>query len=389
MKRLIAILLSISLILVGCVSATAQDYDYRLVETVQENKPEFIKIDLDTPQFTVLDDPEYIQYLKDDIYETLEYTLSSDEYRVDGVTIQYISKEYLEELDYNSQNNIFFGYTLDDVEKIINGEKYVFTLGDDGTTVVKPFSEYDQTFDQILKNVAIGTGVILICVTVSVVSAGAGAPAAVSAVFAASAKTGTTMAISSGVISGAIAGTVEGLQTGDVDAALKTAALEGSEGFKWGAIIGAVTGGVSEAINLAAPSASTSLEIPTPREAEEHALLKYPGREQVSFLNHEEVPINTPCATRPDIVRMVDNHIEAIEVKRYNLESSTSLNTLYSELKRQVTQRVNDLPTDATQRIVLNVENRTFSEELVSAVKNNIQNILWDVYPNIPVDVMW
>ncbi|MDO4650176.1 MAG: hypothetical protein Q4B26_16175, partial [Eubacteriales bacterium] len=302
---------------------------------------------------------------------------------------KYISKEYLEELQYNSQSNIYFGYTLEEVEQIINGEKYIFTLGEDGTTVVQSFSEYDNTFAQVVKNIAVGTGVILICVTVSFVSSGVGAPAAVSAVFAASAKSGTIMALSSGAISGAIAGTVEGIQTGDMDAALKAAAVKGSESFKWGAIIGAVTGGASEAIKLANPQVSTANHIPSPREAEEHALLKYSGREQVSYLNQQEVAINTPGATRPDIVRVIDDHIEAIEVKRYNLESEKSLGTLYRELKRQVQQRIIDLPSDATQRIVLNVENRSFSAELVSTVVNNIQNKLWDIYPNIPVDVMW
>ena len=95
----------------------------------------------------------------------------------------------------------------------------------------------------------LGTGVILVCVTVSVVTAGAGAPA-VSMIFAASAKTGTVFALSSGAISGAAAGIVKTYQTGDVSEGLKAAAIEGSEAFKWGAVIGAVTGGAGETIAL-------------------------------------------------------------------------------------------------------------------------------------------
>ena len=46
------------------------------------------------------------------------------------------------------------------------------------------------------------------------------------------------------------AGILTGIQTHDKDAALKAAALQGSEGFKWGAITGAISGGVTEAAGL-------------------------------------------------------------------------------------------------------------------------------------------
>ena len=53
----------------------------------------------------------------------------------------------------------------------------MFTLGDDGDTIVTAFEAYDDTYEKVIKNVAIGTGVILICVTVSIVSEGFGVPA--------------------------------------------------------------------------------------------------------------------------------------------------------------------------------------------------------------------
>ncbi|NLE68606.1 MAG: hypothetical protein GX611_00300, partial [Clostridiales bacterium] len=80
-------------------------------------------------------------------------------------------------------------------------------------------------------------------------TAGAGAPA-ISLIFAASAKTGATMALSGAALGAASAGIITGLQTNDMDAALKAAALAGSEGFKWGAISGAVAGGASKAFAL-------------------------------------------------------------------------------------------------------------------------------------------
>lgn len=107
----------------------------------------------------------------------------------------------------------------------------------------------------MLKNVAIGTGVILVCVTVSAVSAGAGAPA-VSVIFAASAKTGALMALTSGGFGAISAGIVRGIQTGDFNEAMEAAALAGSEGFKWGAISGAISGGTQEAFALKAATRS-------------------------------------------------------------------------------------------------------------------------------------
>jgi len=91
--------------------------------------------------------------------------------------------------------------------------------------------------------------VILLCVTVSVVSGGAGAPA-VSMIFAASAKTGTAVALSSGVFSGVAAGIVTGIETSDFDESVKAAELAASEGFMWGAITGTIAGGASEAVAL-------------------------------------------------------------------------------------------------------------------------------------------
>ena len=79
----------------------------------------------------------------------------------------------------------------------------------------------------------------------SVVSAGVGAPA-VSMIFAAAAQTGTSFAVSSAVIGGAAATITTGYQTHDPEAAFKAGLLAGSEGFKWGAISGAIVGGVSE-----------------------------------------------------------------------------------------------------------------------------------------------
>lgn len=280
MKRIIAILMAFVLVMSGCSSTSNGNAtsDTTQEETVQEKEPEQKDegeasetqeqeesiIDEDAlvkdPEpadsksepreltFTGLNDPELIDYYEQAIYSNVSGLLG-DEYVIDNVSAAYISKEYIEELTYNSQSNIFFGYTLADLDAEFQGTRYVFTLGENGETTVIPLEAYDDTYEKVLKNVAIGTGVILVCVTVSVVTAGAGAPA-VSLVFATSAKTGAIFATSSGAMSAVIAGTVTGIETGDFNEALKAGALAGSESFKWGAITGAIMGGASEAVTI-------------------------------------------------------------------------------------------------------------------------------------------
>lgn len=195
-------------------------------------------------EFSGLDDENLQRYLRDTLYTALVEDLDSDQYYVENVDTKYISKEYLKELAANSKENIYFGYTLSALEQQFQGTKYVFTVGDDGHTIVHAFEDYDDTYDRVVQNVAIGTGVILVCVTVSAVTGGV-APT-VSMVFAVSAKTAAGAAVSGGAIGGSMAGISTAISTGDVSKAIDAAALGGSEGFKWGAIAGAVTGGAGE-----------------------------------------------------------------------------------------------------------------------------------------------
>lgn len=388
MNRILTLILSCVLLFSGCAAPSQRDQSYTNPTTPSPNAAATTR-QLEArfseePSFTNLDDPELLQYVEDNVYANLEYRLSSDDYIIENIATTYVSKEYLEELAYNSQENIYFGYTLSEIEAQFEGKRYVFSLGENGETIVQEFQAYDDTFDRVIQNVAIGTGVILVCVTVSAISGGVGAPA-VSMIFAASAKTGTAFALSSGTLSAASAGIVTGIQTQDLDTALKSAASAGSEAFKWGAITGVIAGGASKAIEL---QRTTSTVIPTPREAELRALEHYGGSEQCSYINGQEVPWGTPGSTRPDVVRTVGNHLEAIEVKNYNLASPQSRNTLYSELNRQVTSRLSNLPEGTTQRIVLNTEGRNFPVELTDDVTANIRRTLQDVYPDIPIDIM-
>jgi len=236
MKRIIALLLSLVMLVPGHGKAQSQP--------PLTNESGWVSVE---PQYKSLDDPQLLGYIEDLVYRDAIVALNSDEYVVENVSAVYISKEYLDEVAFNSQANIYFGYTLAELDDLFQGTKYIFTLGSDGTTTVEELLEIESDPTKtMIRNVAIGTGVILVCVTVSVVSSAVGL-SAVSAFFAASAKTATTYAVSFARFGGITAGVVKGVQTGDFDEAVEAAALGASEGFKWGAISGAICGAINEA----------------------------------------------------------------------------------------------------------------------------------------------
>lgn len=241
MKRIVTLILSMVMLLTSCGQVQPQSSTTNSATKTAE--------DIE-PHYTALDDKQLLAYIEDVVYRDTITSLDSDKYFVENVSASYLSKEYLDEVSFNSQSNIYFGYTLSELDELFQGKKYVFTLSEDGKTTLQELQEMkDTSTETMLKNVAIGTGVILICVTVSVVSAGVGAPA-VSMIFAASAKTATTFAVSSAAFGGISAGIVRGIQTGDFNEATEAAATGASEGFKWGAIGGTILGGGSEAFLL-------------------------------------------------------------------------------------------------------------------------------------------
>lgn len=240
MKRIITLCISIVMIFTCLIPVKAGPSD--------NNKKKEMTSDVFVPDYKSLDDPELLSYVENSVYQETIASLNSEEYFVEDVSAVYISKEYMEEVAYNSQSNIYFGYTLDEIDEVFQDTKYVFTLGENGETVVKELEEIeDTTMETILKNVAIGTGVILVCVTVSAVTAGT---PAVSMIFAMSATGAKTLAISSAALGGISAGTVRGIETGDFGEAIEAAAIGASEGFKWGAISGAIVGSASETLIL-------------------------------------------------------------------------------------------------------------------------------------------
>ena len=280
MKRIIAVMLVLSVFLTGCTvsinrgsSASAESSTVNSTEasnketsivssavgpqSSNEDSSDYIDEQAKNMNFRSLSDPELLKFMEAAVYAHLVDEMGRD-VCIDNVSAIYLSQEYIDELTYNSKSNVSFGYTLKELDEQFQGQSYLFTV-ENGQTVVKPRSPYDDTYDKIIRNVAIGTGVILICVTISIATYG-GAPA-VSAIFACAAKGGTAMGLSSGTISGVATGITTGIQTGDWEKAKKAGALAGSESFKFSAIAGSILGGAGEAIGLHNVAKTTKLSM--------------------------------------------------------------------------------------------------------------------------------
>ena len=370
MNRCIALLLIVSMLMamVGCAAEQ----------------------DVAMPEYDSLNDPALLQYIADSVYANTELALGDDNYTIEDVSAIFVTKEYLEELEYYTRQNVYYGYTLEELDRRFDNERYYFTLGDNGQTVVKKI-EKDGTGDAVIdmvKDVVIGGGIIIVCVVISYVTQGTGTSKTlqiIHAISTAAYKNGIAEALRRSFIETFSAIIAQSGEIDDVNELLQTAAPAAAEGFKYGAIFGSITGMAKGLFKHVAS------EIPSWSDSEKKAFEAYSNknnaREQVSFLDGKEVKPGTNHATRPDIVWYDNDHLEAIEVKNYDCESN--MNQLLVNLKRQVGDRVVHLPEGSTQKVILDFRNRGYTQSFAEDVKNTIQDYCMDVYPDLPVEFIW
>lgn len=394
MKRL-WIKILVCLLVFTQFSAYASRHSVLAQESQSEtSSPELVSQEEETESLSP-SDPAYLKSLEDSVYAQLNEQLATDDVKVESVEAIYYSKEYLEEMLYNSKSNIYFGYTLEELNQQFKGQRYVFQLSESGETEVVPFEDYDDSFERIIKNIATGSGVILVCATISIATGGTA-----SVVFAAAATTGLKVGVSSALSTAVISGGLTAITTGDLKASVKKAALDSSEAFKWGAIVGSVSGGTGKWLEqLDAKKQLTSAikatsGIPTPKESEQYALTYYSKMgyqnivDQISYLNGKEVPYATPGSTRPDILAWIDGKLNAIETKNYDLVKSANLRAMITELRRQFTDRATHLPEGTEQRLALDVRGRGYSKRMIQDYVKIIREKLSDVVPDLPIDII-
>ncbi len=160
MKRILSILLSASLLLCGCSAKdgnlthsirksesiaekngttdsalTAQgsngtikeaSIEYKQASESENEIPDSesqVEEDAEEKEYSGLDDPDFLSDLEEEIYLKTVSELNSEDYLVEDVEVKYISKEYLDEVAYNSKSNIYFGYNIEELNSLFSGTK--------------------------------------------------------------------------------------------------------------------------------------------------------------------------------------------------------------------------------------------------------------------------
>lgn len=150
MKRMIALLLSSIMVLTGCGKVRPQEtinnkIDPPAVYATDNVADGQLVLKEIKPQFSVLDDEQLLIHTEDLVYREAVSAINSEEYFIENVSAVYISKEYLDELAFNSQSNIYFDYILTELNEIFQGTKCIFTLSEDGSTAVQELQEIEDT----------------------------------------------------------------------------------------------------------------------------------------------------------------------------------------------------------------------------------------------------
>lgn len=239
-KSFIAVILIISLCvtLIGCTNPSANLPDNKN-DNYNDNNNYYSYYGSDLTNIKTKDSQYIIaEILQDDLEEYGDMELY-----VDYVKSMYWSQEYIDEVTYNSLKNDYFGFEYDEICMAMGETNWCFTV-ENGQTVVIEVPEQSNMIAQLIKKVAIGTGVIVVCAVVSVVSGGIGA-APVACFFAGAAKGALAGAISGGLMGSAVGGLIQGFTTHSMEGAIKGAVDGFGDGFMWGAITGALTGGLT------------------------------------------------------------------------------------------------------------------------------------------------
>ncbi|MEK4628243.1 pre-toxin TG domain-containing protein [Solibacillus sp. FSL R7-0682] len=108
---------------------------------------------------------------------------------------------------------------------------------------------------------------------------------------------------------------------------------------------------------------------PSWRQSEIDVGKEYPGyRDQVSYKDGKEVSHGTKNSSRPDFY--INGH--SIEVKNYNLTTSSGRSNLIRNVSKQVNKRMSDLPENTKQTVIIDVRGQNVSRDVLRDVKQKI-----------------
>jgi len=89
---------------------------------------------------------------------------------------------------------------------------------------------------------------------------------------------------------------------------------------------------------------------------------------QKSFLNGEEVTYGTKGSSRPELYKQ--GH--SIEVKNYNVQTSSGQNNLINNVSKQIKERLTNLPNGANQTILIDVRGQNVTNDILKNIRSKI-----------------
>ena len=89
---------------------------------------------------------------------------------------------------------------------------------------------------------------------------------------------------------------------------------------------------------------------------------------QKSFINGEEGPYGTKGSVRPEFYK--NGH--SVEVKNYDIETSSGRNSLINNVSSQIKKRLTNLPEGTEQTVVIDVRGQEYNLEILRDIKNKI-----------------
>ncbi len=89
---------------------------------------------------------------------------------------------------------------------------------------------------------------------------------------------------------------------------------------------------------------------------------------QKSFIDGKEVPYGTKGSVRPDFY----TNASSIDIKNYNVTTSSGRSNLASNIKKQYLQRLDDLPAGTKQSVMIDIRGQNVSDEALESLYNNI-----------------
>ncbi len=153
-----------------------------------------------------------------------------------------------------------------------------------------------------------------------------------------------------------------------VEAAFNAAAVaKAAKLAKTGAGKAAVSDNFADSIKIEATS--SNVKRPNWRDSESDVGKSYPNYDyQKSFKGGNEVPYGTKGSVRPEYY----TRGHSVEVKNYNIETSSGRNNLINNVSKQVKQRTTNLPEGTKQTVVIDIRGQNVSNDTLKNVRNRI-----------------